>query len=205
MPLGAPRPTFFGVVGVVGRKTKAPRLALRALACAPSGAARVDRSTTGRWSGVSLRLDLFTSPVSPCGVAGDAACRTRHRFPGLEPLAPLHADPVARALGPGAMRNRPRWVQLGWPQFLRLLNHDSVACIPPESDVPPTTRRWQVARHPKAVSVPGRLAAPFVGCGLPRALRTLQQVSVSVATRRSRRPGLTRRPPRSLETFADSS
>ena len=77
------------------------------LACAPSGAARMDRSTTGRMSGVSLRLDLFTSPVSPCGVAGDAAFRTRHRFPGLEPVAPLHADPVARALGPGA-RNRPR-------------------------------------------------------------------------------------------------
>jgi hypothetical protein len=80
----------------------------RPRACAPSGAARVDRSTTGRMSGVSLRLDLFTSPVSPCGVAGDAAFRTRHRFPGLEPEAPLHADPVARALGPGANRNRPR-------------------------------------------------------------------------------------------------
>ncbi len=160
-------------------ETKAPRSALRAFACAPSGAARVDRSTTGRMSGVSLRLDLFTSPVSPCGVAGDAAFRTRHRFPGLEPEAPLHADPVARALGPGARQSRPRWVQLGWPQFLRLLYHDAVATprpraecscrpkapgrLPPEGDELArssrrTARRRRVA--PKSSNVPAGLRLP---------------------------------------------
>ena len=59
--------------------------------------------------------------------------------------------------------------------------------------------------HPKAPSVPGRLADPLAGCGLPRALRSCQQVSVSAATRRRRRPGLTRRPPRLPVTFADPS
>ena len=38
----------------------------------PSGAPKWDISTIGRTSGVSLQLDLFTSPVSPFGGAGDA-------------------------------------------------------------------------------------------------------------------------------------
>ncbi len=59
--------------------------------------------------------------------------------------------------------------------------------------------------RPKATSVPGCLAVPLAGCGLPRALRTIQQVSVSAAARRRRRPGLTRRPPWFPTTFADSS
>ncbi len=69
-------------------------------------------------------------------------------FPVSNPLAPLHADPVARAIGPGANRNRPRWVQLGWPQILRLLNHDSVAAH--------LTRRRCATCRPKAT---GHLAA----------------------------------------------
>ncbi len=36
------------------------------------------------------------------------------------PLSPIHADPVARAIGPGANRNRPHRGQLGWPQIRRL-------------------------------------------------------------------------------------
>ena len=50
---------------------------------------------------------ISTSPVSPCGVAGDAAFGTGSGFPLPTPLSPIHADPVARAIGPGANRNRP--------------------------------------------------------------------------------------------------
>jgi hypothetical protein len=45
----------------------------------------MDRSTTGRMSGVSLRLDLFTSPVSPYGAAGDAAYGLDAGFPASNP------------------------------------------------------------------------------------------------------------------------
>ena len=41
-------------------------------------------------------------------------------FPLPNPLSPIHADPVARAIGPGANRNRPHRGQLGWPQIRRL-------------------------------------------------------------------------------------
>ena len=186
-------------------KTKAPRLALRALACAPSGAARVDRSTTGRMSGVSLRLDLFTSPVSPCGAAGDAAFGLDTGFPAPNPLAPFHADPVARALGPGANRNRPRWVQLGWPQILRLLTttplptpHPKVTCHPP-----PEGDRSPAARRPRACPVVSPHRSPAAGFPVPveRSSRSPSPTSPEGG----RRPGLTRRPPRSPATFADSS
>jgi hypothetical protein len=40
--------------------------------------------------------------------------------PPPNPLSPIHADPVARAIGPGANRNRPHRGQLGWPQIRRL-------------------------------------------------------------------------------------
>ena len=185
------------------QKTKAPRSALLAFACAPSGAARVDRSTTGRWSGVSLRLDLFTSPVSPFGVAGDAAFGLDTGFPASNPLAPFHADPVARALGPGAME--PTSLSpVGVAPVPSAPHHDSVACTPPPV-APKRTRRFRATRHPKVSSVPGCLADPLAGCGLPRALRSFQQASVSAATRRRHRPGLTRRPPRLPVTLADSS
>ncbi len=156
-------------------------------------------------SGVSLRLDLFTSPVSPYGAAGDAACRTRHRFPGLEPVAPLHADPVARALGPGANRNRPRWVQLGWPQILRLLTttplptpHPKVTCHPP-----PEGDRSPGARRPRACPVVSPHRSPAAGCPVPSERSSRPPFPTSPEG--GRRPGLTRRPPRSPATFADSS
>lgn len=56
---------------------------------------------------------------------------------------------------------------MGWPQFLRLLNHDSVARTSPESDAPPAARRQQVASHPRVASVLGRLAAPLFGSSCP--------------------------------------
>ncbi len=90
-------------------------------------------------------------------------------FPAPNPLAPLHADPVARAIGPGANRNRPRWVQLGWPQILRLLTttplpapHPKVTCHPPpEGDRSPTARR----RRACPVVSPHR--SPAAGCPVP--------------------------------------
>ena len=90
-------------------------------------------------------------------------------FPASNPLAPLHADPVARALGPGANRNRPRWVQLGWPQILRLLTttplptpHPKVMCHPsPEGD------RSPAARRPRACPVVSPNRSPAAGCPVP--------------------------------------
>lgn len=73
---------------------------------------------------------------------------------------------------------------MGWPQFLRLLDHNSVAGTPPEGVVPPVARRREVTGHPRVTSVPGRLADASAGRGLPRARRTPQQVSVSSVTRR---------------------
>ena len=155
-------------------------------------------------SGVSLRLDLFTSPVSPCGVAGDAAFGLDTGFPASNPLAPLHADPVARALGPGANRNRPRWVQLGWPQILRLLTttplptpHPKVMCHPS-----PEGGRSPAARRPRACPVVSPHRSPAAGCPVPveRSSRSPSPTSPEGG----RRPGLTRRPPRSPATFADS-
>jgi hypothetical protein len=49
-------------------------------------------------------------------------------FPLPNPLSPIHADPVARAIGPGANRNRPHRGQLGWPQIRRLR---TIAPLPP--------------------------------------------------------------------------
>ena len=84
MRIGARSAHFGWGSRLVGKNESAPSGG-RLSPAHPSGLL-VDRSTTGRTSGVSLRLDLFTSPVSPCGAAGDAAFRTRHRFPGLEPV-----------------------------------------------------------------------------------------------------------------------
>ena len=76
------------------------------------------------------------------------------------PLSPIHADPVARAIGPGANRNRPHRGQLGWPQIRRLR---TIAPLPAEG------LRLQRARLPRRL-------APCAPEGLPD---TLQRVSVS--------------------------
>ncbi len=175
-------------------KTKAPRSALRALACAPSGAARMDRSTTGRWSGVSLRVDLFTSPVSPFGAAGDAAFGLDT---GLPVSNPWHRFTLTRLPEPSVLAPEPFSLSpVGVAPVPSAPSHGSVACSAP-SGAPRCARRRRAC--------PVCLAAPLAGCGLPRALRTIQQVSVSAATRRRRRLGLTRRPPRFPAASADSS
>ena len=81
-------------------------------------------------------------------------------FPLPTPLSPIHADPVARAIGPGANRNRPHRGQLGWPQIRRLR---TIAPLPPVDLRRPRTRSPR--RH-----------APCAPEGLPD---TPQQVSVS--------------------------
>lgn len=96
-------------------------------------------------------------------MAGDDAFGIDTGCPVSNPLAPIHADPVARALGPGANRNRPRWVQLGRPQILRL-----------------HTTTPSLTDHPK---VPGELVRLTVTIPVgesPHPRRTLQQVSVSL-------------------------
>ena len=92
-------------------------------------------------------------------------------FPLPNPLSPIHADPVARAIGPGANRNRPHRGQLGWPQIRRLR---TIAPLP----------------QPTCVAcVPGRLAdtsrAPPKGCPT--------RPSGSPSPTVTRRLGLTRR------------
>ena len=145
-------------------------------------------------SGVSLRLDLFTSPVSPFGVAGDAAFGLDTGFPASNPWHrfTLTRLPEPSVLAPGTDLAESSW---GGPS--------SFGSFPRLPCLPGVPLRTEV--RPKATNLPGRLAEPFAGCGLPRALRTVQQVSVSAATRRRRRRGPTRRPPRSPATFADSS
>lgn len=83
--------------------------------------------------------------------------------------------------------------------------HPHVHRSAPVGDVPSAARRRLITRCPRAPSVPGCLAVALADHGLPRARRTTQQVSVSAATRRRRRPGLTRRSPRSPVALADSS
>lgn len=89
--------------------------------------------------GINLHLDLFTSPVSiPRGERG-GRCRFSGSVPGCPvrvPICHLHADPVSRAIGPGAMWNHPHGGQLGWPQVRRL--HTTVSW--PSHD--PKVARW---------------------------------------------------------------
>jgi hypothetical protein len=133
-------------------------------------------------------------------------------FPASNPLAPLHADPVARAIGPGAIGTDLTESSWGGPSSFGSSSttplptpHPEAHRSAPVGDVPSTPRGPRITCRPKAPSVPGRFAAPLAGCGLPRTLRTLQQVSVSRPTRRRQGLGLTRRPPRLPVTFADSS
>ena len=152
----------------------------------------VDRSTTGRTSGVSLRLDLFTSPVSPFGVAGDAA------FTDSTPVP----------------RHRPRWhrftlTRLPVPSVLAPINSDplaespvGVAPVPSGSSTtaPLPTGRPKTTRVP--IASPHRLATR--SCPVPSE-RSSRSPSPS-ATRRSpsaRSPP--RRPRRSPVAVADSS
>lgn len=73
---------------------------------------------------------------------------------------------------------------MGWPQFLRLLDHDSVAHTAPEGAAPSVARKRQITHHPKVASVLVRLAVASAGGGLPRGPRAPQQVAVSHVTRR---------------------
>ena len=71
----------------------------------------MDRSTTGRMSGVSLRLDLFTSPVAPFGVAGDAAFGLDTGFPASNPWHrfTLTRLPEPSVLAPGTDLAESSW------------------------------------------------------------------------------------------------
>jgi hypothetical protein len=172
-----------------GRKTKAPRSVRPACATHLPGLLE--------WTGpplVERRALAFDSTCSH-RPSRRSARRAMPRFglgssfPVPTPLAPLHADPVARAIGPGANWNRPRWVQLGWPQFLRLLNHSSVAHRPSE-DAPWTRSPRLAARRSRVAPLPANDSA---GLRFPR------------PPEGGRGPGLTRRPLRSPVTVADSS
>ena len=196
----------------MGVKTKAPRSALRAFACAPSGAARMDRSTTGRMSGVSLRLDLFTSPVSPCGAAGDAAFGLDTGFPASNPWhrftltrlpEPSVLVPVGTGLagsswgGPRSVGSSPR---LRCPHAASTCTevHPQVMCHPPpEGDWSSGARRRRMC----PVVSPHRSSTTSCPVSPERSSRSPSPRSPEG----DRRPGLTRRPPRSPETFADSS
>ena len=193
-------------------KTKAPRPALRALACAPSGAARMDRSTTGRMSGVSLRLDLFTSPVSPCGGAGDAAfgndaglpaSNPWHRFtltrlPEPSVLAPVGTDLAGSSWGgPRSFGSSPR-PRCPHPASTHTEVRSEVTCHPPpEGDRSPGARRRRVC----PVVSPHRPST--TSCPVPSG-RSSRSPSPA-PPEGDHRPGLTRRPPRSPGTVADSS
>ena len=151
------------------------------------------------WTGPPLVECRALAFVSTCSHRPSrlAAWRAMPRFgldtglPASNPLAPLHADPVARAIGPGAIGTDLAESSWGGPSSFGSSTTTPLPAPHPEAhrsapvgDVPPTPRRPWITRRPKTTSVLGRLAAPFAGCGLPRALRTLQQVSVSPPTRR---------------------
>ena len=165
------------------------------------------------WTGPPLVECRALAFVSTCShrPSRHAARRAMPRFgldtgfPASNPSAPLHADPVARALGPGANRNRPRRVQLGWPQILRLLTttplparHPKALCHPP-----PESGRSPAARRRRACPVVSPHRSPAAGFPVPveRSSRSPSPTSPEGG----RGPGLTRRPPRSPETIADSS
>jgi hypothetical protein len=116
----------------------------------------------------ALAFDSTSShrPSCPCRRGG--RCRVFVPPTGRPvggPLSPFHADPVARAIGPGANRNRPHGGQLGWPQIRRLR---TTAPLP------------TVAREPGRIADP--LGRPSVPTGHP--LPTV-----------ARGPGATRRRP----------
>ena len=92
--------------GAAAGKRREPRRCGR-LRSAPSGASQADRSTTGRTSGVSLQLDQSHRPSRLAAWRAMPRFGTGSGFPLPTPLSPIHADPVARAIGPGANRNRP--------------------------------------------------------------------------------------------------
>jgi hypothetical protein len=112
---------------------------------------------------------------------GFPASNPRHRFtltrlPVPSVLAPIGTDLAESSWGGPSSFGSSTTIPLPAP-------HPLVHRSAPASGVPPAARRRQITRRPKAPSVPGRLAEPFAGHGLPRALRTLQQVSVSHVTR----------------------
>ena len=144
------------------------------------GLPRWDISTIGRTSGVSLRLDLFTSPVSPCGGAGDALFRTRSGcpVPARRHRFTLTRLPVPSVLVPW---NRPLRGQLGWPQILRLRTtapSPAASCEPGCLATPPrlpgVTQQVPVADgYPSTRSdpTPSQLPAPDADSPLPAANR----------------------------------
>ncbi len=108
---------------------------------------------------------------------GFPASNPRHRFtltrlPEPSVLVPIGTNVAESSWGGPSTFGSSTTIPLPAP-------HPLVRRSAPAGDVPPAARRRQITRRPKAPSVPGRLAAPFAGCGLPRARRTLQQVSVS--------------------------
>lgn len=103
----------------------------------------MDRSTTGRSSGVSLRLDLFTSPVSPFPPIkiGKASWRAMTVF-GWCPasrtppdLTPFHADPVARAIKIWCQADPSSRVQLGCSLVVWFCTIASLPYADPKADV----------------------------------------------------------------------
>jgi hypothetical protein len=75
-----------------------------------------NRSTTDRTSGVSLRLDQSHRPSCFAARRAMSVFTPLTGFPACGPLPPFHADPVARALGSGANRNRLTEASWGGPR-----------------------------------------------------------------------------------------
>ena len=84
---------------------------------------QADTSTIGRSAGVSLRLDLFTSPVSPPRKAAWRAMPlfgVPSRSPDSLSVATVHADPVSRVTDVVPIGRCPPRNQLGWLRFVDL-------------------------------------------------------------------------------------
>ena len=125
---------FRAGAGLCGGSGRCPEKAECPVRCsqtevgAPFGAFKVDRSTTGRSTGINLRLDQFTSPVAftsssrnwPLWRSG--RCRfSGHVASKLTTYPSCHQFTLTRLPVPlkvGANQNRPAERQLGWhPMF----------------------------------------------------------------------------------------
>ena len=117
-------------------------------------------------SGVNLRLDLFTSPVPPNGVAGDAAFRTRSRLPGLEPVGTVaEVNPVLR-------HHLKQLYNLDLPEAVEIK-----AC--PEN-VGDTTLSTTLAKADARVSTVEHLLSAMAGLGIDNAYVDLSAPEVPI-------------------------
>ena len=144
---GGAAPSFFGDSGVLaGRPEKAecPVRRSQTEVGAPFGAFKADRSTTGRSTGINLRLDQFTSPVAFTSSSRNWAlwrsgrCRFSGHVAGKPtPYPNCHQFTLTRLPVPseGWCQSEPsRRTPVGWHPMFLLCTTAPSPCPGPKAD-----------------------------------------------------------------------